>query len=183
MIVKMEMKQELNPAHKQDAKQTVKEFETELKKDVEAKTEVIEDYENTMKRLQADFENYVKRTQKEKEDYSKVAVARVLVKFVEIMDDLDRTMNILEKSTDAEVKTGIKMVHSRFHKILAEEGIKSFDSRGKKLDPFMHEVIEMVASGSPEGIIVEELQKGYVLDDKMLRAAKVKVSKGKGDKK
>ena len=187
MIAKME-KQELkqgNKPHesKQSAQEAVKGFETELKKDVEAKAKVIEDYENTMKRLQADFENYVKRTQKEKEDFAKVSIARVLVKFVDIMDDLDRTMIILEKTTDAEVKTGIKMVHARFHKILAEEGIKQFDSKGKKVDPFQHEVIEMVVNDSPEGIVVEGLQKGYVMNDKILRAAKVRVSKGKENKK
>src|SRR3989338_10795342 len=185
MIAKMEKqeaKQEMKHG-KQDAgkeaKETVKEFEAQLRKDVDAKAQIISDYENTLKRLQADFENTLKRSGKEKEDYAKVAVARVLVKFVDIVDDLDRALNVLEKTQDGEVKTGIKMVHGRIHKILAEEGIKSFDSHGKKIDPFMHEVIEMVSSDKDEGIVVEEIQKGYVMKDKVLRAAKVKVSKGK----
>ena len=190
-MVKMEMKQEtkresksgVKQDSKQEAKDTVKEFEDQLRKDVDAKAQIILDYENTLKRLQADFENTLKRTHKEKEDYAKVAVAKVLVRFVDIADDLDRALNILEKTQEGEVKTGIKMVHSRFHKILSDEGIKSFDSKGKKLDPFMHEVIEMVANDGPEGIVVEEIQRGYVMKDKVLSAAKVKVSKGKGDKK
>ncbi len=171
MVAKIDVKQEV--------KKEVAGFEAQLKKDVDAKTQVILDYENSLKRLQADFENTLKRSQKEKEDYSKVAVARVLVKFVDIVDDLDRALNILEKSQDGEVKTGIKMVHSRFHKILSDEGIKSFDSSGKKVDPFMHEVIEMVSHETPEGTVVEELQKGYSMNDKVLRTAKVRVSKGK----
>lgn len=172
------IKQQQN-TQKAEMKDTVMKIENELKNDVVEKEKMLTDYENTMKRLQADFENYVKRSQKEKDDFAKVAVAKVLVKFVDIVDDLDRTLNILEKTQDGELKTGIKMVHSRFHKLLAEEGIKSFESRGKKLDPFQHEVIEMVSHNGPEGIVVEELQKGYSMKDKILRAAKVKVSKGK----
>ena len=189
MIAKMEKqetKRESKSGVKHDSKlevaETVKEFEAQLRKDVDAKAQIILDYENTLKRLQADFENTLKRTHKEKEDYAKVAVAKVLIRFVDIADDFDRALNILEKTQEGEVKTGIKMVHNRFHKILSDEGIKSFDSKGRKLDPFMHEVIEMVSSEGPEGVVVEEVQKGYVMKDKVLRAAKVKVSKSKGVK-
>ena len=166
-----------------EIKEKMKDIAHDLDKDLIEKTKIIDDYVNTMKRLQADFENYVKRSSKEKEDYAKMAVAKILSKFVDIMDDLDRAMNILEKTQDGPVKDGIKMVHNRFHKILIEEGIKPIETKGKKVDPYMHDVIEMVAHDSPEGIIVEELQKGYNMGDKVLRAAKVKVSKGKGDKK
>src|SRR3989344_273911 len=177
------VKLNINKGTKQEVKETIKEFESQLKGDIDAKFKIIEDYENTLKRLQADFENYVKRTQKEKEDFARVVVAKTLVKFVDIADDLDRTLNVLEKTQDGEIKFGIKMVHGRFHKILQEEGIKLFDSKGMKFDPFQHEVIEMVASEGPEGVVVEEIQKGYFMGDKVLRPAKVRVSKGKENKK
>ncbi|MEK6909437.1 MAG: nucleotide exchange factor GrpE [Nanoarchaeota archaeon] len=169
-MIKMDIKQEV--------KKDVNEFEDQLKNDIEMKTKVIEDYENSLKRLQADFENYVKRSQKEKEDFARVAIAKVLVKFVDIVDDLDRALSVLEKIQDGEVKTGIKMVHSRFHKILREEGIKPFDSEGNSVDPYKHEVIEMVSSNKSEGTVIEEIQKGYSLGDKILRVAKVRVSNG-----
>jgi len=163
---------------KKDQKQPEK-LEPQLAKDLEEKSKIIADYENTLKRLQADFENYVKRVDKEKQDATKYAVAKILTKVVNIVDDLDRSMQVLEKTQDKEIKTGIQMIHKQFHKILQEEGIKPFDSKGKKLDPYQHEVIEMVAHDSPEGTIIEELQKGYHLHDKILRTAKVRVSKGK----
>ncbi len=163
---------------KKDQKPAEK-LEPQLTKDLEEKSKIIADYENTLKRLQADFENYVKRVQKEKEDTTKIAVAKVLTKVVNMVDDLDRTIQILEKTQDKEIKTGIQMIHKQFHKILQEEGIKPFDSKGKKLDPYQHEVIEMVAHDSPEGTVIEEVQKGYHLHDKILRTAKVRVSKGK----
>ncbi|MEK6915063.1 MAG: nucleotide exchange factor GrpE [Nanoarchaeota archaeon] len=173
----MNTKQEMNMGDKEETKEVINEYETQLKIDVQEKDKIISDYESTMKRLQADFDNYVKRTQKEKEDFAKIVVARILVRFVDIADDLDRALNILEKTQDNELKTGIKMVHARFHKILQDEGIKSFSSKGKKIDPYFHEVIEMVPSGEEEGLIVEEIQKGYVMKDHILRTAKVKVSK------
>ena len=178
MMEKMEMKQEKKMENDLEVKKKVSSFESQFKKDIEAKVKIIEDYENTLKRLQADFENYIKRVQKEKEDYAKLAVAKVLVKFVDIVDDLDRALNVLEKTKDGEIKTGIKMVHSRFHRILTDEGIKSFSSKGNKFDPYIHEVIEMVSSEEPDGIVVEEIQKGYFMNDDVLRTAKVKVSKG-----
>src|SRR3989338_6532412 len=152
---------------KKDQKQPEK-LEPQPVKDIEDKSKII-----------ADFENYVKRVDKEKQDATKYAVAKILTKIVNLVDDLDRSMQVLEKTQDKEIKTGIQMIHKQFHKILQEEGIKPFDSKGKKLDPYQHEVIEMVAHDSPEGTIIEELQKGYHLHDKILRTAKVRVSKGK----
>lgn len=164
---------------KKQPQDTTKKLEEQLKKDIEDKSKVITDYENTLKRLQADFENYVKRVEQEKQNATKYAAAKILTKIVNIVDDLDRSIQILEKTQDKEIKTGIQMIHKQFHKILQEEGIKPFDSKGKKLDPYQHEVIEMVAHESPEGTVIEELQKGYNLHDKILRTAKVRVSKGK----
>ncbi|MDP1689786.1 MAG: nucleotide exchange factor GrpE [bacterium] len=167
---------------KKDQKQPEK-LEPQPVKDIEDKSKIIADYENTLKRLQADFENYVKRVDKEKQDATKYAVAKILTKVVNIVDDLDRSMQVLEKTQDKEIKTGIQMIHKQFHKILQEEGIKPFDSKGKKLDPYQHEVIEIVAHDSPEGTVIEELEKGYHLHDKILRTAKVRVSKGKSQEK
>ncbi len=167
---------------KKDQKQPEK-LEAQLQKDLEEKSKIIADYENTLKRLQADFENYVKRVDKEKQDFSKFAAAKILAKFLNVIDDFDRSMQVLEKTQDKEIKTGMQMIHKQFHKILQEEGIKPFDSKGKKLDPYQHEVIEMVAHDSPEGTVIEELQKGYNLHDKILRTAKVRVSKGKSQEK
>lgn len=164
---------------KKEPKDDIKKLEIQLAKDLEEKSKIIADYENTLKRLQADFENYVKRVDKEKEDFTKYAAAQILTKMLMIVDDLDRTLQVLEKTENKEIKAGIHMVHKQFHKILEEEGIKEMVCGGKKVDPYCHEIIDMKEHESPEGTIIEVAQKGYHLRDKILRTAKVRVSKGK----
>lgn len=163
--------------------QEPKKIEEQLKKDIEEKSKIMADYENTLKRLQADFENYVKRIEKEKQDFAKYATAKIMTKLLNIVDDLDRALQVLEKSQDEEIKTGIRMVHKQFHRILEEEGVSEMDCFGKKIDPYTHEIIEMKEHESPEGTIIEVAQKGYKIHDKILRTAKVRVSKGKTQEK
>jgi molecular chaperone GrpE len=151
----------------------------QLKKDLEEKQKIIEDYESSLVRLQADFENFIKRTQKEKEDFAKYSASKVIIKLLNIIDDFERTIQLLEKSNNPEIKAGIEMVHKQFHKILQEEGVKPMPCKGKKFDPYCHEIIDMVEHESDEGTVVEELQKGYHIHDKVLRTAKVRVSRGK----
>lgn len=158
--------------------QDTKILEEQLKKDIEAKQSIIQDYENTLKRLQADFENYIKRSQKEKEDFARFASSNVLKKLLNIIDDFERTIALLEKTDNREIKQGIEMVHKQFHKILEEEGVKPMLIQGKQFDPYRHEIIDMVEHETKEGTVVEEIQKGYHLHDKVLRTAKVRVSKG-----
>lgn len=158
-------------------------LEVQLAKDLEEKSKIIADYENTLKRLQADFENYIKRVDKEKQDFTKYAAAKVLTKCLNIVDDLDRSLQVLEKTNNGEIKTGIHMIHKQFHKILEEEGVKEMQCTGKKVDPHCHEIIEMKEHESPEGTIIEIVQKGYHLHDKILRTAKVRVAKGKPQEK
>ena len=113
----------------------------------------------------------------------KYAAAKVIAKLLNVVDDLDRTLQILEKTQDKEIKAGIHMIHKQFHKILEEEGVKEMICQGKKVDPYCHEIIEMKEHESPEGTIIEVAQKGYDLHDKILRTAKVRVSKGKSQEK
>lgn len=168
-----------NTKKQENPQKEVSKIEEQLKKDLEEKQIIIQDYENTLKRLQADFENFIKRTQKEKEDFAKFASSNVLTKLLNIIDDFERTIQILEKTDNKEIKTGIEMVHKQFHKILEEEGVKPMCAKGKQFDPYCHEIIDMMEHETPEGIVVEEIQKGYHLHDKVLRTAKVKISRGK----
>jgi len=102
----------------------------------------------------------------------------VLAKLLNVIDDFERTIKLLEKTDNAELKTGIEMIHKQFHKILEEEGIKPMQCKGKKTDPYCHEVIDMVEHETAEGTVVDELQKGYYIHEKVLRPARVRVSKG-----
>lgn len=159
--------------------QDTKKIGEQLKKDLEAKQIIIQDYENTLKRLQADFENFIKRSQKEKEDFAKYSSSKVLAKLLNIIDDFERTIQILEKSDNKEIKAGIEMVHKQFHKILEEEGVKQMCAKGNQFNPYEHEIIDMVEHETKEGTVVEEIQKGYHIHDKVLRTAKVRISGGK----
>src|SRR3989344_2731448 len=122
-----------------------KQGKKELIQLLEEKDKQINDYINDLKRLQAEFENYIKRNEKEKEEFSKYA----------------------------SYKLGIKLLHKNFHKVLEEENIKEIKSVGERINPFYHEVIQKVKSDKDDGIILEEIQKGYLLYDKVLRHAKV----------
>ena len=150
----------------------------QLKQALEAKTQQLEDYTNTLRHLQADFENYIKRSEKEKQDLSAYANAKLLLKVLNLIDDFERALH-----TDADKDTllqGLGMIHTEAHKLLAEEGVKPIKAHGETFDPYKHEIIDF-QEGEKDGIILEELQKGYMMKDKVLRPSRVRVSKQKGD--
>mgnify|MGYP001610872852 CR=1 FL=1 len=136
----------------------------------------IEDYTNTLKRLQADFENYIKRVEKEKEEFVNYSNHKLITKLLVIADDLDKALDVVK---DKEVANGLEMIHKQFHKVLQEEGVLQINAVGAKLDPYMHEVIDIV-SGNEDDLIIDEIQRGYIIKDKVLRPSKVRVSKTGG---
>jgi len=142
--------------------------------------EIIEDLTDTMQRTQAEFENYKKRVDKEKGEFVKYAKAELIQRLLSTID----TFEIALKSTKDHEKfvKGMEMVHSQLISTLQVEGLKPIDAMGKKFDPYIHDVMFKEKSDKDEGIILEELQKGYMLNDKILRHSKVKVSE-KDDKK
>jgi len=145
--------------------------EVQLK--LEEQQKMIEDYTNTLKRLQADFENYVKRVDKEKKDVANYSTHKLVSKLLTIADHFDKALDAL-KDTDA-VK-GIEMMRKDFHKILKEEGVEPIDALNEKLDPYKHEVIDVVI-GEKDDFVIDEIQKGYMIKDKVLRPSKVRISK------
>src|SRR3989344_3974724 len=152
-----------------------KQGKKELIQLLEEKDKQINDYINDLKRLQAEFENYIKRNEKEKEEFSKYASYKLVIKLLNIADDFDRAVHNLEDSDvkNNDILNGIKLIHKNFHKVLEEENIKEMKSVGERINPVYHEVIQKVKSDKDDGIILEEIQKGYLLYDKVLRHAKV----------
>ena len=150
----------------------------ELMKLLEEKDNQIQEYIDDLKRIQAEFENYIKRTDVEFKNHEKFASHKLLLKLLNIADDFDRAVHNLDNSDmkNNDVLNGIKIIHKNFHKILQEENIKEVKSVGEKFNPHYHEVIQRVKSDNEDGIILEEIQKGYLLYDKILRSAKVIVS-------
>ena len=128
----------------------------------------LEEYTTTLKLLQADFENYVKRTEKEKQEFTKYANHKVISKLLNLYDDFERAISAIKE--DNEVKEGIKLIHKQFTKLLEDEGVKKMETVGKKFDPYKHEILDIV-NGKEDDVVIEELQKGYLIHDKVLRTA------------
>ena len=136
--------------------------------------EKIEELTETLQRLQAEFENYKKRVDKEKSEFVKYAKAELMQGLLPAID----TFEIALKSTKDNEKfvKGMEMVYAQFVSALRSEGLKPIEAIGKKFDPYLHEVMLKEKSDKDEGIILEELQRGYMLNDKVLRHSKVKIS-------
>ena len=148
---------------------------------IEEQQKTIEEYTQTLKRLQADFENYMKRVEKEKEQLSAYSNHKLISKLLIVVDDVEKALEIV-KTKDAEIAKGIELIHKNFHKLLQEEGVSPIKAVGNNLDPYKHEVLDVV-EGEKDDEVVDELQKGYMIKDKVLRPSKVRISKTKGEKK
>jgi len=153
--------------------------EAELLKAELAKAQsTIADYTDHLKRLQAEFENYCKRVEKERKDFAGNASERLVVKLLLIIDDFERAMATL-KGVPEEARKGIELISKNLHKILHEEHVEHINAVGQKFDPYKHEVLLKIESEKSEDTVLEELQKGYTMNGKVIRYAKVKVSAGK----
>ncbi|UPK42351.1 nucleotide exchange factor GrpE [Paenibacillus pabuli] len=129
-------------------------------------------------RAQADFDNFRRRTQKEKEELAKYASMKLVTELVPVIDNFERAMATVPEGTEVEsFSKGIQMIFRQLETVLNNEGLTAMDSVGQPFNPEFHQAIMSVESDEyEEGIVVEEVQKGYMLKDKVLRPAMVKVS-------
>ena len=149
-------------------------------KELEEKTEK---YLNSLVRTQADFDNYKKANHRENERYRARIKEDMLKKLIKHYEDLLRAFNVLDLIEKGEsVKKGFKMIIENFEKFLEEEGVKPMLSEGEKFDPYKHEALLVEENEKfPENTIIEELNKGYYLNNKILKPAGVKISKTKSN--
>ena len=135
-------------------------------------------------RLCSDFENARKRMDREKIEFIKYANVELITDFLGILDNLDLSVQAAKdnhKDYEAFLK-GIEMVLANTHEILKKNGVASIEAKGKPFDPYSHEILlQEEVEDQEEGIVLEELQKGYSLGDKVIRTVKVKVSKKKSE--
>lgn len=131
-------------------------------------------------RLSADIENTRKRWERERQEIVRFANEGVLADLLNISDDLERTLRLsLEKHEDfTAFMKGVEMIVAHLHDLLRKNGIKPMEVKGKMFDPNLHEALMQVETAEvPENTIVEELQKGYMIEAHVLRTAKVKVAR------
>lgn len=131
-------------------------------------------------RAQAEFENTRKRLERQNQDFVKFANEGIIIELLNILDDLERTIEVAQgkhQDLTAFLK-GVEMILAHLYDMLKEHGVKPIESQGKIFDPHYHEALMQVEDASlPEHTIVEELQKGYLMHERVIRTAKVKVSK------
>jgi molecular chaperone GrpE len=129
-------------------------------------------------RLYSDFDNYRKRTMKEKAELIAQAGSDILKDILPVLDDFERAVKNNEGSTDADaIKEGVKLVHHKFETVLQAHGVKEMEAQGAQFDGDLHEAITSIPAPSEElkGKVVDVVQKGYYLKEKVLRYAKVVV--------
>lgn len=142
----------------------------------DAVNEKIEELNNKLLRLQADFINYRKRVEKEKESLYTSATEDIVLQLLPVLDNFERALDNIEK--DNAYYEGIKMIYNQFIDVLTKNGLKEIDCEGKTFDPkFHHAVFMEECEGKDELTILEVLQKGYMLKDKVIRPSMVKVAK------
>ena len=166
--------------HHLDEERQEKEKEIgELKKKLEEKEKEIKEHHDRLLRLAADFENYKKRAAKDKEDWTKFANEDVIRAILPFIDNLERAVNHAQKIADTGVLIeGVRLTIQQILQTLNKFGVSSFQSVGKPFDPTVHEAMLVVETDQHEpNQVVEEFQKGYLLNDRLLRPATVSVSK------
>lgn len=145
------------------------------------KAEKEEDFKERYYYIAAEMENLRKRHQRERDNLLKFGNEKILTSLIEVVDNLDRTLDALDGDLDEKIKNivdGVDMVRKQFIAVLSGSGLKSIDCLGKTFDPKFHEALSQQAiEGKDENEIITEFQKGYMLNGRLLRAAKVVIAK------
>ena len=128
-------------------------------------------------RLYAEFDNYRRRTTKERQEQLLTAGKDVIVSMLPVLDDFERALKAMETATDViPVKEGVALVQNKLKHILSAKGLKEMNTKGEPFDAEVHEAITNIPAGDDQkGKVVDELEKGYLLNDKVIRFAKVVV--------
>lgn len=127
-------------------------------------------------RLQAEFDNFRKRTAKEKLELISTAEEKLMLSLLSVNDDIDRAAVSMANASDVEaLKQGIDLIFNKFRKTLESKGLKPLDAKGTDFNPDLHEAITQIPAPSEDlkNKIVDEIEKGYLLNDKLIRVAKV----------
>ena len=177
---------------KEPLKEPIKEGEQDSKqihdKKVDPKDAKIKELEesnkelvDTLQHLQAEFENYNKRACKDNEHMIRFASAKLIERLLPILDSFELALK--SEKNDEQFRKGVELIYTQLFSTLESEGLRPIKCMGEKFSPYWHEVMLKVPSDKNEDVIIEEMQKGYMLNDKVMRHSKVKVSKGKQDNK
>ena len=128
-------------------------------------------------RIQAEFENFRKRSEKQQQDFKEYALAGAMTTLLPILDSLDRALNTKAASLE-DFHAGIELIDKQFHDALAKLGVQPVPAAGEPFDPNLHQAIQMVDTEEvADNHVLDELQRGYKLKDRLLRPAMVRVAR------
>ena len=139
----------------------------------------IEEQKDKYLRLSAEFDNYRKRTLKEKAELIKNGAEKTMIAILPVLDDFERALKNMEASEETQaMKEGVELIFSKFQKALAQEGLQKIETEGKEFDTDFHEAIALIPAPSEDlkGKILDCVQTGYMLNEKVIRHAKVAVA-------
>ena len=130
-----------------------------------------------LKRVAAEFDNYRKRVARDQQSLAARAHERLVKELLPVLDDLERALEAAAEHQEAKLEDGVRIVHRELQEALSKEGLEEIETNGH-FDPHVHEALLSQPSDRDEGAILEVLQKGYRLGDRVLRPARVVVSQG-----
>jgi molecular chaperone GrpE len=136
-----------------------------------------DEYLDALQRLKAEFDNYRKRVAREQETYALRAAERLVVQLIPMLDDLERAVDAAVEHGESKVADGVRLVQRSLASMLVREGLVEVDTDGP-FDPHTQEAMLSQPSDAPEGTVIQVLQPGYKLGDRVLRPARVVVSSG-----
>jgi molecular chaperone GrpE len=176
----------------EETKQEIKETEIPITDPADAEIKTVSEEHDRIRELEAkaadlqdqylrkaaEFDNYKRRTDAEKSEFFAYASEKLLAELLPVLDDFDRTMESFEKNHDPDaLKKGIDIVYDKFRAVLARQGLKVMDSNGKPFDVNLHEaILQQPAENVEPDTVIDTVEKGYFMKNKVLRHAKVIVS-------
>ena len=150
-------------------------------KELETVKKQLEQEKDRCLRLNAEFENQRKRLQKEKEEFVKYANEKLIIELIDIMESLERGLENAKGSSNKEkLIMGVELIYKQFKNVLEKNGLVPIKALGEKFDPYKHEAMMQTPSDDiEEDTVLEEFSRGYMLNNKVIRYSRVRVSKNK----
>lgn len=153
--------------------------ESSAGEDAEALAQQLNELKDKYMRMFAEFDNYKKRSVREKLDWIKTAAQDTMTALLPVLDDFDRAKKFAEDKKEGGWSEGVELVYQKLYNILRQKGLEAMESTGQPFDPELHDAITEIPAPTEElkGKVVDTVEKGYRLNDKIIRHAKVVVGK------
>ena len=169
----------MTPQKKSREEQADEQALSELEERVALLEKERDEYLNDLRRVAADFDNYRKRTARDQESLVARAHERLVKELLPVLDDLERALEAAAEHEEARLEEGVRLVHRELRDALAKEGLVEIETNSR-FDPHVHEALLSQPSEQDDGAILEVIQKGYRLGDRVLRPARVVISEQAG---